>query len=194
MPLVDHRVIEFSWRLPESLKVRQKMSKWLLRQVLYRRVPRQLVERPKFGFTVPISAWLRCALRDWASDLLDPERLKSDGIVQHEQVSKGWRDFLAGKRVLALGLSVVVMFQAWKERGCTNALAAGCLRAPFMGEQESVPGLGVRPPVLSKRDQRFPVEEQERKPGGDYRAQRPPTQRREGSSQRYRSQLTTPPV
>ena len=81
VPFLDPRVIDFAWHLPLSQKVRHGQGKWLLRQLLYRHVPRELVERPKQGFGVPIEHWLRGPLRDWAEDLLSPASLAADGCL-----------------------------------------------------------------------------------------------------------------
>ena len=82
VPILDHRVVEFAWRLPLSLKVRDGEGKWILRQVLHRRVPRHLVDRPKVGFSVPIADWLRGPLKPWGEELLDPSRLQAGGLLE----------------------------------------------------------------------------------------------------------------
>ena len=86
LPLLDHRVVEFSWRLPRAAKVRRNSSKWLLRQILYRYVPPALVERPKMGFGIPLGEWLRGPLRDWAETLLNEQRLREAGLLDHALV------------------------------------------------------------------------------------------------------------
>ena len=116
VPILDHRVVEFSWKLPQAWKLRDGVGKWLLRQVLYRHVPPALVDRPKVGFSVPIEAWLSGPLRPWAEDLLSPRRLESGGVLRCGSVRRAWLQFQAGERSLALGLWAVLMFQAWQER------------------------------------------------------------------------------
>jgi len=115
-PLLDHRVVEFSWRLPRSLKVRGRSGKRLLRQVLYRRVPAALVDRPKMGFSVPIAAWLRGPLRGWGEDLLSEERLRRGGVLRAAPVRDAWAELQGGRAERALGIWAVLMFQAWQER------------------------------------------------------------------------------
>ncbi|MBK6972149.1 MAG: asparagine synthase (glutamine-hydrolyzing) [Sterolibacteriaceae bacterium] len=113
VPLLDHRVIEFAWRLPVSMKVRGGIGKLLLREVLYRHVPRALVERPKMGFGIPLDAWLRGPLRAWAEDLLDESRLRSQGFLDPETVRLKWTEHLSGRRNWQYALWNVLMFQAW---------------------------------------------------------------------------------
>ena len=115
-PLLDHRVVEFSWRLPQSMKLRGTTGKWVLRQVLYRHVPKALVERPKMGFSVPIDRWLRGALRPWAEDLLFGGRLRASGLVAMEPIEGAWNDLQAYRRQSGMALWAVIMFQAWRER------------------------------------------------------------------------------
>lgn len=113
VPFLNHRVVEFAWRIPLQYKLREGTTKWALRQVLYRYVPQQLVERPKMGFRLPIADWLRGPLRDWTEDLLDESKLRQDGFFRPHHIRKKWRDHLSGRRNWQQHLWDVLMFQAW---------------------------------------------------------------------------------
>lgn len=115
VPLLDYRVVELSWRTPVSMKLRDGVGKWLLRQVAYRYVPRELLERPKKGFSVPVDVWICGPLRDWAEALLDAGRLRSEGIFDPEPVRKIWSDHLSGVRNSNSLLWDILMYQAWQE-------------------------------------------------------------------------------
>lgn len=114
-PFLDHRLVEWAWGLPLQQKIRGGQTKWLLRQVLYRHVPRALIERPKQGFAVPLDAWLRGPLRDWAAALLDPPRLQREGWFDARPIGAAWSAHLSGRRNHGPALWSVLMFQAWLE-------------------------------------------------------------------------------
>lgn len=116
VPLLDHRVVEYALRVPLTLKIRDGEGKWLLRQLLYRHVPRELVDRPKMGFSVPVDQWLRGSLRDWAESLLSPTALSSHGWLDDAVVRQTWQAHLSGAADRGGPLWTVLMFQAWWER------------------------------------------------------------------------------
>jgi asparagine synthase (glutamine-hydrolysing) len=116
MPFLDHRLVEWSWRLPLSLKIRAGQGKWLLRQLLYRFVPQPLVDRPKTPFGVPLDRWLRGPLREWAESLLAEERLKREGFLDPAPIRQRWQMHLSGQRNFAPLLWDVLVFQAWLDK------------------------------------------------------------------------------
>ena len=112
-PFLDHRVAEFAWRLPMHYKMSGGVGKRVLKKMLYRYVPQDLVERPKMGFAIPLDQWLRTSLREWAEDLLSEERLRSDGLLNVDIVRRTWEQHLSGKRSFGYRLWSVLMLQAW---------------------------------------------------------------------------------
>lgn len=115
-PLLDHRVVEFAWRIPEAIKFRNGQGKWILRKVLSRYVPDALIDRPKMGFSVPIGAWLRGPLREWAETYLSSERLEREGFLDVAQVRRIWEQHLLGRVDRGGPIWTVLMFEVWLER------------------------------------------------------------------------------
>ncbi|MBN2753126.1 MAG: asparagine synthase (glutamine-hydrolyzing) [Rhodospirillaceae bacterium] len=116
VPIIDHRVVELSWKLRRDQKLKNGQGKNVLRNILYRYVPRDLVERPKTGFSMPVAEWLRGPLKDWAADLLDEQRLSDEGFFDVAHIQRAWAEHQSGRRNWQYHLWAVVMFQAWKTR------------------------------------------------------------------------------
>ena len=114
-PYLDHRVVEYAWRLPISMKLKDGQSKWILRQVLYKYVPQELTDQPKMGFGIPLDSWLREPLRDWAGFLLDAKRLREEGFFQPEPIREKWQEHLSGQRNWQHHLWDILMFESWLE-------------------------------------------------------------------------------
>ncbi len=120
VPFLDHRVVELAWRIPLSMKIRNGQGKWLLRQILYKYVPQELIERPKAGFAIPIDAWLKGPLRDWAEGLLAEERLRNEGFLNPIPIREKWLEHLSGAHNWHHHLWNVLMFQAWLQDSSCN--------------------------------------------------------------------------
>jgi asparagine synthase (glutamine-hydrolysing) len=129
VPILDHRVVEFSWRLPRKFKVRDGRGKWILREILYKHVPRTMVDRQKMGFSVPLAEWLAGPLRNWAGDLLLSG--ETDGALRSTVVRREWDRFLAGNATNSAGIWAVVMFRAWENRWLTADRVREPVLAPF---------------------------------------------------------------
>jgi len=115
-PLLDRKIFDHVWSLPENIRIRGGKGKWLLREVLARHVPRELFERPKQGFAMPVGDWLRGPLKDWAETLLDERSIEADGVLNATSIRAAWMDHLAGRGNHADGLWAVLMYQGWKEK------------------------------------------------------------------------------
>ena len=113
VPMLDHRVVELAWQLPLDMKIRDKSGKWVLREVLYKYVPKELIERPKKGFSIPLAQWLRGPLREWAEPLIAEERLIEEGYFYPEKIRQAWEEHLEGHKDNSSKLWNVLMFQSW---------------------------------------------------------------------------------
>lgn len=113
VPILDHRVVEFAWKLPMRFKIRDGKGKWALRQVIYKYVPAAMIERPKMGFGVPIDSWLRAELKEWAEDLLSVESLERHGLFNIEAIRTKWQEYISGGRNWQYLLWDVLVFQDW---------------------------------------------------------------------------------
>jgi asparagine synthase (glutamine-hydrolysing) len=131
VPLLDHRVVEFAWGQPRDRHVRGRTGKWILREVLYRYVPRKIIERPKMGFSVPLDQWLRGPLRIWAEDLLSSSQLDDLECLDAAAVRGAWEDFQAGRGHRALAMWAILVFLDWHQHWITN-------RRAFSGSAPSV--------------------------------------------------------
>ena len=115
VPLLDHRVLEYAWQIPIGINFQEGTNKRLLRKILYKYVPRNLIERPKMGFSIPLDEWLRGPMRDWAENLLSEERLLREGFLNPVPIRQKWKEHLSGKRNWQHSLWSVLMFQGWLE-------------------------------------------------------------------------------
>ena len=115
VPFLDHRVASFAWSLPLNFKIRNGKGKWLLRELLYKYVPKNLIERPKMGFGLPIDSWLRAPLRDWAESLLNEKDLNDLGYINTQKVRLMWKDHLSGRKNLQYELWNILIFRAWQK-------------------------------------------------------------------------------
>jgi asparagine synthase (glutamine-hydrolysing) len=113
LPLLSHEIVELSWRLPVSMKARRDKSKWILRQVLHKYIPENLIERPKMGFSVPVAQWLREDLREWATDMLELIPAKGPDFLRQKAIMSAWDDHLHGKRDNSQKLWTVLMLLSW---------------------------------------------------------------------------------
>ena len=134
VPLLDHRVAEFAWKLPLHMRIRQRQGKWILRQVLYRYVPREMVDRPKTGFGIPLATWLRGPLRNWAESLLEENWLRADGYFSFAPIVKMWREHLSGKMNWEYHLWDVLMFQAWLDESRRDLSGQSAFVEPIANE------------------------------------------------------------
>lgn len=116
VPFLDHRVAELAWQIPTNMKIKNGQGKWPLREILYKRVPQKLIERPKAGFGIPLGDWLRGPMKAWAENLIDSERLSNEGFLKPEIVQKIWNEHVAGKRNWSFRLWSILMFQSWLEQ------------------------------------------------------------------------------
>ena len=113
MPFLDHKLIEYAWKIPHSLKYKNGEGKWILKQILKNYVPKDLTERPKKGFGIPLDTWLRGPLKDWAENLLNEKRLSQEGYFNPKLIRDKWKEHLSNKKNWQYDLWNILMFQAW---------------------------------------------------------------------------------
>lgn len=113
IPFLDHKIVELAWRMPMSMKIDEAQGKKILRSVLYKYVPKNLIERPKAGFSIPLGDWLSGPLKGWAESLIEPDRLKREGNLNSDYVQKLWNEHVTGKRSWTFKLWSILMFQSW---------------------------------------------------------------------------------
>ena len=113
MPFLDHKLIEYAWKIPQSFKLRGNNGKWIIKKILDKYVPKNLTERPKMGFAVPIELWLRGSLKDWAENLLNENRLIQEGYFNPNIIRNTWTEHISGKRNWSYHLWDILMFQSW---------------------------------------------------------------------------------
>jgi asparagine synthase (glutamine-hydrolysing) len=115
VPMLDYRLVELAWKLPLNMKIRNGQSKWILKELLYRHVPKKMIDRPKAGFSIPLDQWLRGPLRDWAEDLLDEQKLKSHENIDPTLIISGWKQHLSGSKDWSKSLWNILMFLSWQD-------------------------------------------------------------------------------
>lgn len=115
VPMLDYRLVEFAWKLPLNMKIRNGQSKWILKELLYKHVPKKIIDRPKAGFSIPLDQWLRGPLRDWAEDLLDEQKLKSHENIDSDLIATGWKQHLSGSKDWSKSLWNILMFLSWQD-------------------------------------------------------------------------------
>jgi asparagine synthase (glutamine-hydrolysing) len=115
VPFLDHRLIEYSWKIPNSLKFRNGKPKWILRKILKNYIPENLTERPKKGFGIPLNDWLRGPLREWAENLLNEKKLSEEGFFNSKIIREKWEDYILDKNKSLYEIWNVLMFQAWRD-------------------------------------------------------------------------------
>ena len=115
LPLLDHQIVEFALRVPADQKIYRGQSKWLLRNLAYKHMPRELLDRPKKGFGIPVGQWLRGPLKEWADDLLSPTRLNNSGLLNTEFIRERWLEHASGRRSWESDIWIILMLQQWLE-------------------------------------------------------------------------------
>ena len=113
IPFLNHNLVEIGWRIPESIKIKNKKGKWILRQILKDYLPQNLFERPKSGFSIPLAQWLRGPLRDWAEILINKKNIEHEGYLHFDYINKMWSEHLSGRYDWSSRLWNILIFQSW---------------------------------------------------------------------------------